>query len=78
MYPKRNSKRNSLSKGQAVVEYILLLGIMAFVSVRMVKGLSSFMGGSVKSLADAVQTHLTVGVCDKNCFYSGYKNGREN
>ncbi|MBL6989291.1 MAG: hypothetical protein ISR65_05920 [Bacteriovoracaceae bacterium] len=65
---------NKNIRGQAVIEYILLFGLIAFISINMVKGFSSYMGKTVGGLGVALTNQLTVGVCEKACYYKGYKN----
>jgi Flp pilus assembly pilin Flp len=64
--------------GQAMVEYLLILALMSTIGVRMVKMLSGFMNDSIGNMSMVVQTHLNVGVCTQQCFFAGYKNGKEN
>lgn len=66
---KKNNKH-----GQAMVEYVLLLAFVAVVSIGILKSMKGFMDNSFGSLATAVTKQLTVGVCEKNCFFSGYYN----
>ena len=63
--------------GQATIEYILLFGFMAFLSVSMVKALSFSMENSIGGLAGAMTNYLTTGTCKSLCFYEGYTNGAQ-
>lgn len=72
-------------KGQALIEYILILSIMAFIAVAAVRNVSKSFNVAIVSMTNIISTHLTVGVCGSvqaggryNCFFSGYYNGKEN
>ncbi len=66
--------RKSL-KGQALVEYLLILVFISVIGVKTVQGLGSFFGKSTGNLAYVLSRYLTVGVCPKDCFFTQYKNG---
>jgi hypothetical protein len=79
------SKTNVFSKqrGQALLEYLLVFGIIALLSMRIIQFLGKYFSESMGNLAHVMSTHLSVGVCgqtnsEKSCFYSGYSNGMEN
>lgn len=61
-------------KGQALIEYILIFSFIALVSVGFVKSLNALMNKSIGALAYELTEQLTVGVCKKRCFYSGFLN----
>jgi Flp pilus assembly pilin Flp len=61
--------------GQATVEYILIFAFMSLISIGMVKSIGTGLSESVKSLGWVLTQELSTGVCPKQCFYSGYKNG---
>ena len=61
--------------GQAAVEYILLVAFLMTLSLKLVGGFSDFMSESIGNLGHVLTYNLTVGVCEKECFYSNYKNG---
>ena len=65
-------------KGQAVFEYLFLLLMSVYIGAQLVQSMSSFMGETMGEMGIVLQTHLTVGVCDRFCWYSGYNNGSEN
>jgi len=62
-------------KGQALLEYILLFGMMAFIAMSFVKAISTFMSNSTGSLSYSLTQKLTTGSCGRYCFYSAYGNG---
>jgi Flp pilus assembly pilin Flp len=64
--------------GQAMIEYLILLGIILVLVLRMGNEFKTFLGNIMGTFNDTLATHLTVGVCQNNCFYSQYRNGREN
>ena len=41
----------------------------------MVTGFSDFFRDSFGNLGHALSINLNVGVCEKDCFFGGYKNG---
>jgi len=62
------------AKGQALIEYLLLFSFMTFIAINMVKGLSKTMFSSIGFLGYELTEQFSVGVCKRDCFYSGYKN----
>jgi Flp pilus assembly pilin Flp len=70
-------KENLTSHGQAVIEYLLVLVFVAILGVQVIQGLTSFLGTQFGSLADVMSSHLTVGVCERDCFYNGFTNGSQ-
>lgn len=65
------------SSGQATVEYIFILAFVIYFGLNVTKVFSNFFRDSMGSVGHALSTHLMVGVCPQNCFYTGYKNGFE-
>jgi hypothetical protein len=63
------------SCGQATVEYIFILAFAAFLGRTAVLQFRNFFQGEMGKVGHALSTHLVVGVCPTNCFFSGYKNG---
>lgn len=61
--------------GQALVEYLIVFVFITFLGVQFINGFSSFLNDSFGNLGHVVSMNLTVGVCDNNCFFLGYKNG---
>lgn len=63
--------------GQAMVEYLLLFGLMAAIILGMTKGYSSAMGNTMGRLGSILSTKLSSGVCSAAegfCLDDGYKN----
>lgn len=63
------------SRGQAAVEYLLVLTFSVLVLVKIVNVVGTFMTDSVGNLGHVLSVNLKVGVCRNYCFFSGYKNG---
>lgn len=62
------------ASGQALIEYLLIFSFMTFITVSMVKGLGKTLFKSVGYLGFEMTEQFTIGVCAKECFYTGYKN----
>ena len=62
------------SRGQALIEYLLLFSFMTFIAINMIRGLGKTMLESVGILGYEMTEQLTIGVCTRDCFYTGYKN----
>ena len=63
--------------GQAVVEYLIFLCIMAMISINLVKALQGFMSSNIGGLAVVLSRQLKTGVCESTCFFRAYKNNIE-
>ncbi len=63
------------NKGQALVEYLLLVVFLIILTSKLAVNFTDFMRDSVGNLGHVLSLNLTVGVCPANCFYSEYKNG---
>ncbi len=67
---------SSLSqRGQALIEYVLLMVIMVLLGVRLISGFTDFMRTSVGNLGHVMSINLSVGVCPRTCFFESYSNG---
>lgn len=62
------------ASGQALIEYLFIFSFMTFISINMVKGLGKTLFKSVGFLGYELTEQFSVGVCQRECFYSGYKN----
>jgi|GEM_PF-943111 hypothetical protein len=62
------------SRGQAVVEYIVIFSFMSLLGLTLVRGISEMFGSTVGTLGYALTNELSTGVCPTQCFYTGYKN----
>lgn len=68
MKPKKNS-------GQATVEYIFILAFALFLGNYAAGEFSKFFREEMGKIGHVLSTNLNVGVCPRNCFYDGYRNG---
>ena len=66
--------KNSQTTGQALIEYLFLFSFMIYITINMVKGLGATMFKSVGYLGYEITEQLTIGVCQSECFFTGYKN----
>ncbi len=66
-----------MKKGQALIEYLLLFGMISMVSMALVRAISTFMGNSTTSLSYSLTQQLTTGSCERFCFFGNYGNGDE-
>lgn len=66
--------QNNSMRGQALIEYILIFSFLALISVGFVKSLNGLMNRSIGSLTYEVSEQLTVGVCERYCFFNGFTN----
>ena len=62
------------SLGQATLEYILLLILALFLTNFLVKGVAEESKTRFGNLAHVLSSKLSTGVCESDCFFSGYKN----
>lgn len=62
-------------KGQALVEYLLLVVFLVMISSKVLISFTDFMRESVGGLGHTMTMNLMVGICKEECFYSNYKNG---
>ena len=63
------------SGGQALLEYLLVMIFVIILSVKMVTVMTDFMRDSMGNLGHVLTTYLNVGVCERKCFFGGYRNG---
>ncbi|MBF0359762.1 MAG: hypothetical protein HQK49_02070 [Oligoflexia bacterium] len=69
-------------RGQALIEYMIILSVMALVSVKAVQNIRKALNSSMGSLSSVISKNLTVGVCGKNksnayCFFNGYTDNED-
>lgn len=62
-------------KGQAAIEYLLIMAFVVGLTVKTVGSFSDFFRDSMGNLGDVLTRNLLVGVCPKDCFFAGFKNG---
>ena len=61
-------------RGQAVVEYILVLTFVVFLGGRLLSILGDYVGTGMGTLNAVLTDHLSVGVCQSDCFPDSYIN----
>jgi hypothetical protein len=64
----------SKKSGQAMIEYLLIFGMMSLIAIKMTEGFGSMIDETVGGLGVALTNALTTGVCERNCFFTGYLN----
>ena len=62
------------SQGQAMVEYLLIFSVMAMISINLLKSFSGYFDSSIGVIGQAFNQQLSVGVCERNCFFKGFTN----
>ena len=62
------------SRGQALIEYILILSLFAVISIGIARIMNEMVNDMVTQLTTVLSQHLSVGVCEKSCFFDGYRN----
>ena len=71
-------KKTSIDdKGQALVEYLLVLIIVAGIGTLMVKGMVGYFGTTLTSFSYILTKELSVGVCQNDCLTNSYINKTE-
>ena len=63
------------NKGQAIVEYVLLVAFLLILTSKLVAGFTDFMRGSVGTLGHTMSLNLSTGVCPNDCYFKSYENG---
>lgn len=63
------------SCGQATVEYIFILAFAVLLGFNVLTRFTDFFKNSMGGVSHVLSTHLTVGICDRECWYNGYDNG---
>ena len=66
-----------MNSGQAVLEYLLVLLITLLIASRFIGGVSESAQNSFGKIAHFLSLNLSTGACAEECFFQGYKNGRE-
>ncbi|MCM2349522.1 MAG: hypothetical protein NDI69_05835 [Bacteriovoracaceae bacterium] len=60
--------------GQATVEYIFILAFAIIFGFNIINSFTGFFSNSLGGVSHVLSTHLTIGVCPKECWYQGYDN----
>ena len=63
--------------GQALVEYMLLAAMSIILTIKIVNTFSGFFRDSLGNLGHVLTINLTVGACERDCFFGGFKNGQK-
>lgn len=62
------------TRGQATVEYIFILAFAVILGFNIINKYTDFFSESMGSVSHVLSTHLTIGVCDGECWTSSYDN----
>jgi hypothetical protein len=60
--------------GQATVEYIFILAFAVILGFNIINKYTDFFSESMGGVSHVLSTHLTVGVCEAECWSSSYDN----
>ncbi len=61
-------------RGQATVEYIFILAFAVILGFNIINAYTDFFKTAMGGVSHVLSTHLTVGVCKKECWFDGYQN----
>ena len=61
-------------RGQATVEYIFILAFAFLLGSSITNLFTDFFRDSMGKVGHSLSTNLTIGICERDCFYTGYKN----
>lgn len=67
--------RKGQDQGQALVEYLFVIMFVSIIGTKFISKIGKFSSAQMGKMAHVLSLNLTVGVCEKDCFFSGYKNG---
>ena len=62
------------STGQAMIEYLLVFAFMALIAINFFRWGQKYVNESIGMFAGVLSQELSVGVCEKACFFNGYRN----
>lgn len=62
------------SRGQALIEFILLFGFLGFLAVNIFALMKDNLTNSLNSLNFVLTQYLSTGVCKEYCFYDAFVN----
>jgi hypothetical protein len=51
------------------------MAFLVILGTRLVAGFTDFMRESIGNLGHVMSLNMSTGVCQKQCFYTGYQNG---
>ncbi len=64
------------SHGQALFEYLIVLGFTVLILGRFLQSFGEFTGDSIGRFNATLSLHLMTGLCREDCFNGYYLNGR--
>tara|TARA_B100000925_G_scaffold80902_1_gene57397 strand:+ start:537 stop:761 length:225 start_codon:yes stop_codon:yes gene_type:complete len=62
------------NSGQALVEYMLIFSLFALIAFGLTNSFNNLMGNFTTSFSVILSQHLSIGVCETECFFNGYGN----
>ncbi len=62
------------SKGQALVEYTLLVVFLLVLTSKIIGTFTSFVSDTMGNLGHVLTVHLSSGSCESECFFDGFGN----
>jgi len=62
------------NSGQALVEYMLIFSLFALIAFGLTNSFNTLMGEFTTSFSVILSQHLSIGVCETECFFNGYGN----
>ena len=65
---------NNMDRGQATVEYLLVFAFVALIAVALLRSIGLAVGNGMGLLGTSLSRHLSVGVCQQDCYYNGFIN----
>lgn len=63
------------SRGQATVEYVFILAIAVMLGFEVTRRFSTFFQDQLGKVGHVLSSHLIIGSCPNECFYSDFHNG---
>lgn len=60
--------------GQATVEYIFILAFAILLGFNIIDKYTDFFSETMGSVSHVLSTHLTIGICETDCWFKGYEN----
>lgn len=62
-------------KGQALVEYLFVIMFISVIGTKFISKLGKYTSTQMGKMAHVLSLNLTVGICNNQCYFTGYKNG---
>ena len=73
----RNKVLGNSKRGQAMLEYLIVFAFVILITLGFVRKIELFFSNQMGNFSDVLSSHLSTGVCDSTCLYSGYSNGSD-